>query len=237
MTNLLYSDSLKVDDDITLRIPTVREVISSDGLYDTIVSTFTATPRDLMVELDDLGISYSDVEEYDLFLMLFQSLKDIDTSILFGDLNIENYEMAQTESGEVVLLNQETGNYIDKFKYMYLCDTLCKINYISRNNKKAGNQAASRYLIDKERRKKKRAKRKKKSEENPLNGIIISLVNTSEFKYDYQSVLDLTIYQFNASLHQIIEKINFDKLMIGVYAGTVDTKGLSQDSLSWIKNK
>jgi len=235
MTNLLYSDHIKVDDEITLTIPTVGEVIKSDGLYDAIVSTFTATPRDLMVELDDLGIDYNEIEEYDLFLMLSQSLKTMDTSILFGGLNFSQYNIAESPSGEIILLNEDTGNYIDKFKYMYLCDTLCKINFITRNNKKAGNNAAKSYLIQKERRKKKRAKRKAKKQENPINGLIISLVNTAEFKYDYSTVLDLTIYQFNASLHQIIDKVNFDKLMIGVYAGTVDTKGMSPKRLSWIK--
>lgn len=235
MTNLLYSDHIKVDDEITLTIPTVGEVIKSDGLYDAIVSTFTATPRDLMVELDDLGIDYNEIEEYDLFLMLSESLKTMDTSILFGGLNFSRYNIAESPSGEIILLNEDTGNYIDKFKYMYLCDTLCKINFITRNNKKAGNNAAKSYLIQKERRKKKRAKRKAKKQENPINGLIISLVNTAEFKYDYSTVLDLTIYQFNASLHQIIDKVNFDKLMIGVYAGTVDTKGMSPKRLSWIK--
>ena len=235
MTNLLYSDHIKVDDEITLTIPTVGEVIKSDGLYDAIVSTFTATPRDLMVELDDLGIDYNEIEEYDLFLMLSQSLKTMDTSILFGGLNFSQYNIAESPSGEIILLNEDTGNYIDKFKYMYLCDTLCKINFITRNNKKAGNNAAKSYLIQKERRKKKRAKRKAKKQENPINGLIISLVNTAEFKYDYSTVRDLTIYQFNASLHQIIDKVNFDKLMIGVYAGTVDTKGMSPKRLSWIK--
>ena len=235
MTNLLYSDHINVDDEITLTIPTVGEVIKSDGLYDAIVSTFTATPRDLMVELDDLGIDYNEIEEYDLFLMLSQSLKTMDTSILFGGLDFSQYNIAESPSGEIILLNEDTGNYIDKFKYMYLCDTLCKINFITRNNKKAGNNAAKSYLIQKERRKKKRAKRKAKKQENPINGLIISLVNTAEFKYDYSTVLDLTIYQFNASLHQIIDKVNFDKLMIGVYAGTVDTKGMSPKRLSWIK--
>lgn len=234
MTNLLYADRIVVDDEIVMRIPTVGEVIKSDGLYDQIISTFTATPRDLMVELDDLGIDYNEIEEYDLFLLLFQSLKTIDTSLLFGDLDLSKYDLA-SQNDEIVLLNQDTGNYIDKFKYMYLCDTTCKINYVKRNNKKAGNKAAKDYLIQKERKKKKRAKRKAKSSENPLNDLIISLVNTAEFKYDYKSVLDLTIYQFNSSLHQIINKVNFDKLMIGVYAGTVDTSKISPKSLNWIK--
>lgn len=236
MTNLLYASEIPIDEELVVRIPTVGQVLDSNGLYDNIVSTITATPRDLMVELDDLGINYSEIEEYDLFLMLFQSLKNIDTSLLFGGVDFSKYEISITDTSEVVLQNQETGNYIDKFKYFYLCDLMCKINYIKRNNKKAANDAARSYLIEKERKKKKRAKRKKKDDENPLNGLIISLVNTAEFKYDYSSVLDLTIYQFNASLHQVIDRVNFDKLMIGVYAGTVDTSKMSPKALNWIKS-
>lgn len=235
MTNLLYSTTIPIDEEIYLRIPTVGEVLDSNGMYDTICSSITATPRDLMVELDDMGIDYNDIEEYELFLLMFQSLKGLDASILFGDLDLTLYEMAENENGEIVIQNQHTGNYIDKFKYRFMCEMISKMNYTKRNNKKAGNEAARRYLIEKERRKKKRAKNKMQNGENPMNSLIISLVNAPEFKYDYQSVRDITIYQFNSSLHQIVDRVSFDKLMIGVYAGTVDTSKMSPKSLTWIK--
>ena len=65
--------------------------------------------------------------------------------------------------------------------------------------------------------------------------MVVALVNTSEFPYDYDSCMNLSIYRFNQSAKQIGHKIAFDNTMIGVYAGTVDTsKMTNKDCLSWI---
>lgn len=67
--------------------------------------------------------------------------------------------------------------------------------------------------------------------------MVIALVNRPEFKYNYEDVMDLSIYKFNQSVQQIRTSITFDNTMIGVYAGTVDpTKMVDKSSLSWIQN-
>ena len=89
--------------------------------------------------------------------------------------------------------------------------------------------------MEKERKKQKR--NAKKPYEPYLERLVIALVNTSEFPYDYESCMDLSIYKFNQSFKQIQQKITFDNTMIGVYAGTVDTSKMSnKDALSWIMN-
>ena len=64
--------------------------------------------------------------------------------------------------------------------------------------------------------------------------MIISVVNTEQFKYNYESVKSLTIYQFNESVYQIVRKVDYDNRMHGVYAGTIDAKELKQDDLTWL---
>ena len=56
-------------------------------------------------------------------------------------------------------------------------------------------------------------------------------MNTEQFKYDFEGVKNMSIYQFNESLRQVIKKNNYNNLMYGVYAGTIDTKGLSQEDM------
>lgn len=41
----------------------------------------------------------------------------------------------------------------------------------------------------------------------------------------------------NNNYRQIIKKVEFNNKMYGVYAGTVDTKKLSQDELNWLVHK
>ena len=63
------------------------------------------------------------------------------------------------------------------------------------------------------------------------------MVNTEQFKYNYETVRDITIYQFNESVRQIVSKVDYEHRMHGVYAGTVSVKDLSQDDLTWLSHK
>ena len=231
---LLYSNELKINDKISIQIPYVRDIINDiDGYYH-LVSLVVATPIDMMVQLDDLGIDFTTISEWELFCMLFNELKNKDHSIIFGTLNLKDYDIAlNSETGGVVIKNKFTNDIIDRVTYARMANALRKILNIEKNIKRPGNEEAKNYMLEKERRKLKSAKRKKQ-ERTQLENQIIALVNSSEFHYDFESVLGLTIYQFNASYTQVINRVNFDKLMIGVYAATVKTENLDQNKLTWI---
>ena len=133
-------------------------------------------------------------------------------------------------------MSSSSGIEINEKVYNDLANIIRKINLLEKVNYKPGNESAKKYLLEKERKKQKR--NAKKPYEPYLEKLVIALVNTSEFPYDYDSCMDLSIYRFNQSFKQIQHKIAFDKTMIGVYAGTVDTSKLSnKDALTWIPNK
>ena len=88
-----------------------------------------------------------------------------------------------------------------------------------------------------ERARKKMQRNKTRSTDSQLEQLIVALVNTEEFKYDYESTRNLSIYQFNESVRQIIHKVDYNNRMHGVYAGTVDPKGFSHDELNWLIHK
>ena len=61
------------------------------------------------------------------------------------------------------------------------------------------------------------------------------MVNRSDFKYDYDTVMNLSIYRFYKSVKQIQQNIAFENTMTGVYSGTIDTSKMTdKSSLSWI---
>lgn len=93
-----------------------------------------------------------------------------------------------------------------------------------------------KFRIKLERKKQKR--NANKPYEPYMEKLVVALVNRPEFKYNYETVGCLTIYQFNKSFEQIKTSINFDNAMIGVYAGTIDTSKLKDSScLSWLPPK
>ena len=230
----MYSKEIKINESISVRIPTVGEILEDSDKYYNLVSLIVATPIDMMVQLDDLGIDFTTISEWELFCMLFNDLKSKDHSLIFGEFSLQDYEIVMNqETGGVVIKNKFTNDVIDRVTYARTANALRKILNIEKNIKRPGNDEAKRYLLEKERRKQQSAKRRKQ-ERTQLENQIIALVNSSEFHYDYDTVLDLTIYQFNASFTQVINRVNFDKLMIGVYAATIKTENLDQNKLTWI---
>lgn len=268
---------------IILKIPTVGEILDNEHSYYSLTSSLTSSPFTYMVQLDDMGIDYASIDDWQLFTMLFCSysnqiaayrskIKELHQKIQYLEENtgesVEYYHQIQyfqqlidnlgldmvfdhfeitvekdgqitgfhidrDENGNDILYNPATGVKIDRLIYMDMADAIRKINQYEKVRFKPGNESARKYLLDRERKKQKRNAKKKR--QPYLENMVIALVNTNEFPYDYDSCMNLSIYQFNQSFKQIQHKIRFDNTMIGVYAGTVDTSRMAnKDCLSWI---
>lgn len=233
--SLLKLSSVEVVPNLTVRIPTVGEILEDEFHYYNIVSSLTAVPFQYMVQLDDMGIDYTAITEYELFSMLFLGYIQSDLSILFGDLDVSDFKY-QTIDNRMVISSNKNDIVIDEYVYNKLADTIRKINLFDKVNSKPGNEHMKKYLLEKERKKLKR--NAKKPKEAYLEKLVIALVNTSDFPYDYETCMDISIYKFNQSFKQIQHRITFDNTMLGIYSGTVDTsKMINKDALSWISTK
>lgn len=235
--SLLNLSSVNIPDTkLTIRIPTVGEVLEDEFTYYNIASSLTASPFQYMVQLDDMGIDFTTITDYELFKMLFLMHTSSDMSILFGNLDMSDFGMYKNKNEEIFIYSPKNQIEINEKVYNDLVGIIRKINLFEKVKYKPGNETARKYLLEKERKKQRRNIHKK--QEPYLEKLVIALVNTSEFPYDYDSCMDLSIYRFNQSFKQIQHKIAFDNTMIGVYAGTVDVSRLSdKDTLSWIPNK
>lgn len=236
---MLNADRVYITDKIYVRIPSVGEAIEDEQLYYGILHALTSVPYQNMVLLDDAGLDYTEISEYELFCMVFPSLAKTDLSIIFGDLNTSDYDVYYDNSNSTTILYSPTNGMdykIDEFVYKKLSDTLRKINNIEKVKFKPGNEEAKRYLLEKERKRQKR--NANKPYEPYLEKLVVALVNRTEFKYNYEETMNLSMYKFNQSFKQIQTSITFDNTMIGVYAGTVDTSKMKDKScLSWIPIK
>ncbi len=233
--HLLYQSEYPINDSIHIVIPTVGEVLENEDKYYDMVSLFTAMPIDMMVQLDDVGIDFTTINEWDLFLLMFNSVKELDTSLIFGDVNLKAFSPAiDQQSGNIVLVDRATGIRIDRAVHGQIASALRKIHHIEKDNRKPANGEAREYMIERARKKMRRAKR---TTDSQLESLIIALVNTEQYHYGFEGTRELSIYQFNESVRQIIKKIDYDNRMHGIYAGTVNAKELSQDDLNWLIHK
>lgn len=235
----IFSSNVEITPKLIIHVPTVGEVLDQEDLYFTLISVMTSSPFQFMVQLDDIGIDYTSITSYEMFLIFFPSLIQNDLSILFENIDTSDFELFYNdENGTRVLYSPLQDIVIDELIYNQMASTLRKMNFLKLDRRKPANEAAKEYLLEKERKKNKRLERKKKNRDyttSEFEKLIVALVNHNNFKYDYESVKNLSIYQFYQSFHQIQIKTNFDNTMRGVYAGTIDTSKLQDKScLSWI---
>lgn len=234
--NLLYQKRYVINDFISIVIPTVGEIIDNEDAYYNLVSVLTAMPIDLMCQLEDAGIDFTSIDEYELFLLMFAGFKSQDTSLIFGDLDLSKFKIAVNgQNGNIVLFDEEHDIKIDRAIHGQIAGVLRKIHHLEKNRRKPANDEAKQFMLKRARDKMKR--RKNRKEDSQLESLIVAMVNTEQYKYDFEGTRELSIYQFNESVRQVIKKVDYDNRMYGVYTGTINAKELSQDDLNWLTHK
>lgn len=234
--NFLYRQKYTINDYISVVIPTVGEIIDNEDSYYNLIHILTGSPYDFMVQLDDANIDFTSINEYELFLLLFEQFKKQDTHLIFGDLDLSRFVFDENpQNGQTILVDKSTGAKIDKAIHNQIANSLRKIHHLEKNRKKPANEEAKKYLLERARKKMKR--HKKHADSSELESLIIAMVNTEQFKYDFEGTRELSIYQFNESVRQIIKKVDYDNRMYGIYTGTINPKELSPDDLNWLIHK
>ena len=233
----LYSREYRINDFITIVIPTVGDVLANEDDYYSMLSMLTSMPIDMMAQLDEIGIDFEEINDYDLFLLVFGSLKSMDTSLIFGDLDLSKFELVvKPETQMIVLRDPESGAVIDRSIQNEIATVLRKIHGLEKNYRRPGNKEAKEYMMELARKKIKR-QRRKRTTDSQLEQMIISMVNTEQCSYRFDNIVDMTIYQFNESVRQVVRKIDFDNKMHGIYSGTLDVKKINQSELNWLTPK
>ena len=244
--SLLDKHKFVVNNQITVHIPTIKEIRGDSPIlfgtdkdeadFYSLVNLFSATSSDIMVELDEMGIDFTTWSDFTTFLMLFGGTsKDVmreKSHLLFENINLADFEVSINQVNELpILYDAEHDIIIDELIYMQLSTIFCTMHSIQKQDRKPGDKTARDYII--ERQKKKAARRKNKPYFSRFDKQIVALVNNNNFKYDYETVQDLTVYNFMCSLKQIVKKYQVDNLYHGVYSGTVNAKNLG-NKLNWL---
>lgn len=239
--SLLNRSSVQITEQLSLRIPSVGEILDCETDYFSLVSVMTSSPYQYMVQLDDIGIDYTQITDYQMFQLFFPVYaQNQNLSVIFGSLSLKDIALFHDHTTDLdVLYSPSSDIKIDEFVYLNMAKVMRQINCIKYERKRPKGEHTRKYLLEKERRHLKnleRMKRRKEYEQPEFEKLVVALVNNEKFKYDYESVKQLSIYNFYQSFRQIQHQINFNNVMHGVYSGTIDTSKLSDKScLSWIK--
>ncbi len=242
--SLFLGFDYQINSKITIHQPTIKEIVAfGEASYYQMVQRLCLTPSDMKSELDSIGKDWEKVSDFELFMMMVQDLPKAKTAILFGS-QMDFSKMQQfrnMQNGEICLceVNEMTqpiknGIVIDKLIYEKIASYIRRIHGFKKHTDIAANKYTHKYLVDEDRQKKKRLQTNHEEHHSLLLPLIITLVNTEEFKYNSKTIQDIGIYELTASMMQIQNKKSSLALLQGSYSGMIDTSKIDKKHFNWI---
>lgn len=231
---LIYGDPYVINSHITIKHPTVGLIKQyGEDRYWQLVSLLTSTSYDIRFQLDDMGFDYEDIDDFAVFCMIAPGFSQEETSIILGDLDLSQLEVTPSQYDDICLANEDQSVVIDRVIYELMVKQIRTINGLKRNYKIAGNKRARKFYMEEERKmlEQKAQQRFDDDSSSNLEPLIGFLVNNSNFKYDYESVLQLPIYTFMDAAKRVTKLINYQNLMTGIYTGNIDSKKIPKKQM------
>ena len=236
---LYLGSDIKIASGITLYQPTIGEIANyNEAEYFSMAQTLCSTPSSMKVALDDMKLDYMKVEDFQLFMMLCQSLSPDKTKPLLGDLDLTKFKPYQrSDSEEVVLANgevDEQGNpiIINQIIYEILTTYIRKMHGFKKQVDKAGNEITRKVLINEDRKAAKRNKNK------PYKSFLVPLVSSLQGRQGYTKdyICDMGLYEFMNQINRVQIIVQADAALGGMYSGFVDTKKMDKTILDWTRD-
>ena len=231
---LFRGEGYKINDKILIRQPTLEEIVDfGEQRYFGLVRTICSTPADRKVEIwDKLHVFWEKIDEYDLFISLFQTLQKSEVSILFGDMDFTTFKLGtQTGLPDLVLKNKDQV-VIDRAIHKLVTDYLRQIHKLKKNVDTGFNDATRKIMIEDDRDE--MTLQMQKPFQSLLLPLISSLTNCPEFKYRWDDVWTLPIGVFMDSVERVQKHKSYNFAMQGIYSGCVDMKKLDKKELHWM---
>lgn len=230
---LYFGDDYVINNNIKITQPRIGQVVDyGEAQYFSMVHTLTAIPSDMKSQLWDMGLDWTEVDDFELFMMLVQTLTPDRTSILFGDLNFSNLKpFKNSQNGDIVLADKETGIIIDKMIYLRIMSYLRKLHNITPKVEKAANKITKKVLIEEDRQKILLAKDKS------FKSYLLPLISAIKVKQGYTKdyVRNMGLYEFfdDVARAQVIS--NADHLLNGAYSGMMDLTKVNKQEFNWMR--
>src|SRR5574344_731479 len=123
---------------IKIKQPTINDIIDFDEKkYWDLLHTFVSTPFDMVAQLDMIGIDFTTISNFELFLLLVRNYSVDDTKILFGEeLDFHNAIIANKDDELILYFNN--GIEINQYTHTVISEYLRKVHNLPRTLRPPG---------------------------------------------------------------------------------------------------
>lgn len=194
---LYFGDDYVINDKIKLMQPTIGQIVDyGEASYFSMIHTLTAIPSDvksILWDMPDGHIEWTQIEDFELFMMFSQSMTPDKTGIIFGDLDFSKLRPFRSKlNDEVVLADIESGVKIDKLIYMRMMTFLRKLHNITPKPEKAKGKRAKQAMIDEDRR------NREYNKDKPFKSYLLPLISSVKVRQRYTRdyVRNMGLFEF-----------------------------------------
>lgn len=224
-------------DKIHIRQPDINEICNyGEQRYWSTLFAIVSTPFDMIAQLNNIGIDFTTITDFQLFVLLSRGLHIDETSIFFGDLDFQKAKVIENKEDNSISLVWRDGRILNQYTYQVMAKYLRTIHNIPKPKyTKVANEFTKQKMIEVAQYKFERDKRVKGKQKSILLPLISSLINHPAGKYNHDTVWNLKIYAFFDSIKRIGALENANHLYTGVYSGCVDFEKIDKKELDWMR--
>lgn len=253
---LYYGDDIQIADGIVYIQPTLKEIKDfGEKRYFSSVYTFTSVGADLKWQLWEMGIDYTQIEDYDLFIKALsqilssqnitnedsykyteEELKEMSFNplkLILKDIDFSDFEVYKIDREDnLVLYNKEKDILIDRMVYRKIVDIIRSVHGLKRNNETPANEITKMDLIEDARDELIASSRK------PYRSTLKSYISTISVM-THINIDEIWNWKIGV-LIDIMRRINRVEdatlLLQGAYSGFTSLKDIDRDRLNWSAN-
>ena len=233
--SLYFGDPYVVNDYITITLPKIGELVKfGERSYYSMIQTVTAIPSEMKSQLWDMqpSVDWTQITDFQLFIMLAPTLSQDKTSIIFGDLDFQSLRLFENkENGTVFLGNPETGVIIDELAFGKIHSYLCSAHNLTKKVEKAANEFTKKFMIDEDRQK------IQYNQSKPYKSFLRPLISAVKCRMGYtlDYVKNMGLYEFMDDVSRLQIIVHSDALLQGSYSGMIDTKKIPKKEFDWCR--
>ncbi len=177
-------------------------------------------------------IDWTQITDFQLFMMLAPTLSQSKTQIIFGDIDFQAMRPFENRANDtVVFANPETGVVIDELAYGKIVAYLCTAHGITKKVEKAANEYTKKFMIEEDRQK------IKYNSKQPYKSFLRQIVSAVKCRmgYSLDYIKNMGLYELMDDLARLNIIVQSDALLKGSYSGMVDTSKIPKKNFDWTR--
>lgn len=220
-----------INANIIITPPKIKQIVDyGEQGYFSMIHTLTAIPSDMKSQLDDIGIDYEEISDFQLFQILCRTMPADKTGIILGDLDLSKLRSYRKDD-KVTLADPDSGVRIDELLYERLVNYLRKLHGLKKKVEHAMNKYTKKILIEEDRQ------RIKMNKEKEFESFLLPLISSVKVRqgYSLDFVGNMGLFEFMDEISRLQIIHNADALLQGCYAGNIDMKKINKNDLNWMR--